>query len=197
MSDVLQVGVIPDHPLPTSLPGDDEGFCGCLQDPSSACYVNGSRLFSRWWGTFGSPDHLQGYILFRILPCTSSQATVHWLQLVSQWAKLRLNSLTGPHHCVDFYIKIRNSLGGKKKKKENNAYDNVQCMTSIRIRAKLKKKDKNKCQMMMSSSPYRDFFLLLRQTGERAYPECDAPWARYATDSSNRTVTLLQITAPL
>ncbi|KAK4759312.1 hypothetical protein SAY87_022443 [Trapa incisa] len=46
-TDIDKVGVIPDHPLPTSLPVDEEGFCGCLQDPSSACYVDGSQMFLR------------------------------------------------------------------------------------------------------------------------------------------------------
>jgi hypothetical protein len=44
----IQVGVIPDHPLPTSFPKDEEGFCNCLQDPASACYVNRVQLFARW-----------------------------------------------------------------------------------------------------------------------------------------------------
>ncbi|KAA8548902.1 hypothetical protein F0562_000586 [Nyssa sinensis] len=45
--DIDKVGVIPDHPLPASFPKDDEGFCGCLQDPASACYLNEVKLFSR------------------------------------------------------------------------------------------------------------------------------------------------------
>ncbi|KAM7485335.1 hypothetical protein LguiA_001344 [Lonicera macranthoides] len=42
----VTVGVIPDHPLPASFPKDDEGFCGCLQDSASGCYLN-VGLFSR------------------------------------------------------------------------------------------------------------------------------------------------------
>lgn len=45
--DIDKVGVIPDHPLPTSFPKDDEGFCGCLEDPASACHINRGLLFSR------------------------------------------------------------------------------------------------------------------------------------------------------
>ncbi|KAM7252975.1 hypothetical protein ACFE04_025593 [Oxalis oulophora] len=41
------VGVIPDHPLPTSFPKDDDTFCGCLQDTSAACYINRAQLFAR------------------------------------------------------------------------------------------------------------------------------------------------------
>ncbi|KAG4138229.1 hypothetical protein ERO13_D07G121933v2 [Gossypium hirsutum] len=37
-NDSNKVGVIPDHPLPNSFPKDDDSFCGCLQDPASACY---------------------------------------------------------------------------------------------------------------------------------------------------------------
>ncbi|TYG55422.1 hypothetical protein ES288_D09G271800v1 [Gossypium darwinii] len=46
-NDINKVGVIPDHPLPNSFPKDDDGFCGCLQDPASACYVNNVQLFKR------------------------------------------------------------------------------------------------------------------------------------------------------
>ncbi|KAE8721758.1 Carboxyl-terminal-processing peptidase 2 [Hibiscus syriacus] len=46
-NDIDKVGVIPDHPLPNSFPKDDDGFCGCLQDSASACYVNNVQLFSR------------------------------------------------------------------------------------------------------------------------------------------------------
>ncbi|XP_022760419.1 carboxyl-terminal-processing peptidase 2, chloroplastic-like isoform X4 [Durio zibethinus] len=45
-NDIDKIGVIPDHPLPNSFPKDDEGFCGCLQDSASACYVNNAQLFS-------------------------------------------------------------------------------------------------------------------------------------------------------
>ncbi|PRQ36846.1 putative processing peptidase [Rosa chinensis] len=44
-TDIDKVGVIPDHPLPTSFPNDEEGFCKCLQDPASAC--NKVELFAR------------------------------------------------------------------------------------------------------------------------------------------------------
>ncbi|XVF62758.1 hypothetical protein PTKIN_Ptkin09bG0034100 [Pterospermum kingtungense] len=46
-NDIDKIGVIPDHPLPNSLPKDEDGFCGCLQDSASACYVNNVQLFSR------------------------------------------------------------------------------------------------------------------------------------------------------
>ncbi|XP_052208142.1 carboxyl-terminal-processing peptidase 2, chloroplastic [Diospyros lotus] len=46
-TDIDKVGVIPDHPLPASFPKDDQSFCGCLQDPTSACYLNRVELFSR------------------------------------------------------------------------------------------------------------------------------------------------------
>ncbi|KMZ68881.1 putative Carboxyl-terminal-processing protease [Zostera marina] len=45
--DIDKVGVIPDHPLPASFPLDENGFCGCLKDPSSACNLNNVNLFSR------------------------------------------------------------------------------------------------------------------------------------------------------
>ncbi|GLU08261.1 hypothetical protein SLE2022_251840 [Rubroshorea leprosula] len=45
-NDIDKIGVIPDHPLPTSFPKDEEGLCGCLKDPASACYLNGGQLFS-------------------------------------------------------------------------------------------------------------------------------------------------------
>ncbi|KAJ6430283.1 hypothetical protein OIU84_021645 [Salix udensis] len=46
-TDIDKVGVIPDHPLPRSFPKDEEGFCSCLQDPASTCYVNRGQLFAR------------------------------------------------------------------------------------------------------------------------------------------------------
>ncbi|KAL5542454.1 hypothetical protein UlMin_010164 [Ulmus minor] len=46
-TDIDKVGVIPDHPLPTLFPKDDESFCRCLQDPAAACYLNKVQLFSR------------------------------------------------------------------------------------------------------------------------------------------------------
>lgn len=46
-TDIDKIGVIPDHPLPNSFPKDEDGFCGCLQDSASACYVNNVQLFSR------------------------------------------------------------------------------------------------------------------------------------------------------
>ncbi|KAI3469884.1 hypothetical protein Pfo_026547 [Paulownia fortunei] len=46
-TDIDKVGIIPDHPLPNLFPKDDESFCGCLQDPASACYLNRVELFSR------------------------------------------------------------------------------------------------------------------------------------------------------
>lgn len=45
--DIDKVGIIPDHPLPTSFPLDEDGFCSCLKDPSSACNLNNVNLFSR------------------------------------------------------------------------------------------------------------------------------------------------------
>uniref|UniRef100_A0A7N0ZRY9 C-terminal processing peptidase n=1 Tax=Kalanchoe fedtschenkoi TaxID=63787 RepID=A0A7N0ZRY9_KALFE len=46
-TDIDKVGVIPDHPLPASFPKDEDGFCGCIQDPAAACYLNKERIFSR------------------------------------------------------------------------------------------------------------------------------------------------------
>ncbi|KAL0388295.1 UNVERIFIED_CONTAM: Carboxyl-terminal-processing peptidase 2, chloroplastic [Sesamum radiatum] len=46
-TDIDKVGIIPDRPLPVPFPKDDEGFCSCLQDPASACYLNRVELFSR------------------------------------------------------------------------------------------------------------------------------------------------------
>ncbi|XP_030459411.1 carboxyl-terminal-processing peptidase 2, chloroplastic [Syzygium oleosum] len=46
-NDIDKVGVIPDHPLPKAFPKDEEGFCSCLQDPASTCYVNRNQLFTR------------------------------------------------------------------------------------------------------------------------------------------------------
>ncbi|KAL3828315.1 hypothetical protein ACJIZ3_017117 [Penstemon smallii] len=45
--DIDKVGIIPDRPLPVSFPKDEDNFCGCLQDPASACYLNRVELFSR------------------------------------------------------------------------------------------------------------------------------------------------------
>uniref|UniRef100_A0A7C9EX31 C-terminal processing peptidase n=1 Tax=Opuntia streptacantha TaxID=393608 RepID=A0A7C9EX31_OPUST len=45
--DIDKVGIIPDHPLPASFPKDESEFCTCVQDPSSACYLNRGKLFSR------------------------------------------------------------------------------------------------------------------------------------------------------
>ncbi|KAL2530249.1 Carboxyl-terminal-proCES [Forsythia ovata] len=46
-TDIDKVGIFPDHPLPVTFPKDDESFCGCLQDPASACYLNKVNLFSK------------------------------------------------------------------------------------------------------------------------------------------------------
>ncbi|KAG8372797.1 hypothetical protein BUALT_Bualt12G0104400 [Buddleja alternifolia] len=46
-NDIDKVGIIPDRPLPISFPKDEDSFCGCLQDPGSACYLNRVELFSR------------------------------------------------------------------------------------------------------------------------------------------------------
>ncbi|CAL5347526.1 unnamed protein product [Camellia sinensis] len=46
-TDIDKVGVVPDHSLPVSFPKDDQGFCSCLQDPVSACYLNDVKLLSR------------------------------------------------------------------------------------------------------------------------------------------------------
>ena len=45
---LIKVGIIPDRTLPVSFPKDEDSFCGCLQDPASACYLNKVELFSRW-----------------------------------------------------------------------------------------------------------------------------------------------------
>ncbi|XP_073025887.1 carboxyl-terminal-processing peptidase 2, chloroplastic [Primulina eburnea] len=45
--DINKVGIIPDYPLPVSFPKDEDSLCGCLQDPSAACYLNRVQLFSR------------------------------------------------------------------------------------------------------------------------------------------------------
>lgn len=45
--DIDKVGIIPDRPLPVSFPKDEDSFCGCLQDPATACYLNRVELFSR------------------------------------------------------------------------------------------------------------------------------------------------------
>ncbi|GAB4843684.1 Carboxyl-terminal-processing peptidase 2, chloroplastic [Ancistrocladus abbreviatus] len=46
-TDIDKVGVIPDHPLPATFPKDENDFCICLRDPSSACYLNRVELFAR------------------------------------------------------------------------------------------------------------------------------------------------------
>lgn len=46
-TDIDKVGVIPDHPLPTSFPKKEDDFCSCLKDSASACYLNKVKLFSR------------------------------------------------------------------------------------------------------------------------------------------------------
>ncbi|XP_010264804.1 PREDICTED: carboxyl-terminal-processing peptidase 2, chloroplastic [Nelumbo nucifera] len=46
-TDIDKVGVTPDHPLPMSFPVDEDGFCSCLRDPTSACYLNKVNLFPR------------------------------------------------------------------------------------------------------------------------------------------------------
>ncbi|KAK0608102.1 hypothetical protein LWI29_025496 [Acer saccharum] len=46
-TNIDKVGVIPDHPLPVSFPKDEDSFCRCLQDPASACHINGVQLFPR------------------------------------------------------------------------------------------------------------------------------------------------------
>ncbi|KAI4338085.1 hypothetical protein L6164_016437 [Bauhinia variegata] len=46
-TDIDKVGIIPDHPLPTPFPKDEDAFCYCLQDPASSCNVNRVELFSR------------------------------------------------------------------------------------------------------------------------------------------------------
>ncbi|RHN80231.1 putative processing peptidase [Medicago truncatula] len=47
-TDIDKVGVIPDHPLPTSFPKDEDAFCNCLQDPASSCNNNNRvQLFSK------------------------------------------------------------------------------------------------------------------------------------------------------
>ncbi|XP_071719986.1 carboxyl-terminal-processing peptidase 2, chloroplastic-like [Rutidosis leptorrhynchoides] len=45
--DINKVGIIPDHPLPASFAKDDDGFCGCIGDPASGCFLNKVGLFSR------------------------------------------------------------------------------------------------------------------------------------------------------
>ncbi|KAL8100062.1 carboxyl-terminal-processing peptidase 2, chloroplastic-like [Apium graveolens] len=46
-TDINKVGIIPDHPLPASFPKDDDSLCGCLQDPTSGCYLDRVGLFLR------------------------------------------------------------------------------------------------------------------------------------------------------
>ncbi|XP_072975096.1 carboxyl-terminal-processing peptidase 2, chloroplastic [Typha angustifolia] len=46
-TDINKVGIIPDHPLPTSFPMDEDGFCSCLKDPASPCNLSTAQLFSR------------------------------------------------------------------------------------------------------------------------------------------------------
>jgi hypothetical protein len=53
----VQVGVIPDHPLPTSFPKDEDAFCKCLQDPASSCNDNRVQLFSKWFFGFFEKDY--------------------------------------------------------------------------------------------------------------------------------------------
>ncbi|KAK1395375.1 Carboxyl-terminal-processing peptidase 2, chloroplastic [Heracleum sosnowskyi] len=44
-TDINKVGIIPDHPLPASFPKDEDNLCGCLQDPTSGCYLDRFVLF--------------------------------------------------------------------------------------------------------------------------------------------------------
>ncbi|KAK1266995.1 hypothetical protein QJS04_geneDACA000066 [Acorus gramineus] len=46
-TDINKVGVIPDHPLPSTFPLDADSLCSCLKDPSSLCNLNTADLFSR------------------------------------------------------------------------------------------------------------------------------------------------------
>ncbi|XXG61812.1 hypothetical protein AAC387_Pa05g0327 [Persea americana] len=46
-TDIDKVGVMPDHPLPTSFPLDEDGFCSCLKDSASSCSLNNVKLFTR------------------------------------------------------------------------------------------------------------------------------------------------------
>lgn len=46
-TDIDKVGVIPDHPLPSSFPKDEDGFCRCLKDPTAACQLKDVALFAR------------------------------------------------------------------------------------------------------------------------------------------------------
>uniref|UniRef100_A0A0D9VML6 PDZ domain-containing protein n=1 Tax=Leersia perrieri TaxID=77586 RepID=A0A0D9VML6_9ORYZ len=46
-TDIDKVGVTPDRPLPASFPTDEDGFCSCLRDSSSACNLNAAQLFTR------------------------------------------------------------------------------------------------------------------------------------------------------
>ncbi|KAJ3672090.1 hypothetical protein LUZ60_006811 [Juncus effusus] len=45
-TDIDKVGIIPDFPLPLTFPTDEEGFCGCLSNPSS-CDLNAAQLFAK------------------------------------------------------------------------------------------------------------------------------------------------------
>ncbi|WOL19283.1 carboxyl-terminal-processing peptidase 2, chloroplastic isoform X1 [Canna indica] len=47
-TNIDKVGIIPDYPLPTLFPSDEDEFCGCLiKDASSLCNLNTEQLFSR------------------------------------------------------------------------------------------------------------------------------------------------------
>ncbi|KAH9618390.1 hypothetical protein KSS87_012225 [Heliosperma pusillum] len=46
-TDINKVGIKPDHPLPASFPKDENDFCTCVQDSSSACFLDRQQLFSR------------------------------------------------------------------------------------------------------------------------------------------------------
>ncbi|KAG6478423.1 hypothetical protein ZIOFF_061865 [Zingiber officinale] len=45
-TNIDKVGIIPDHPLPTPFPEDEDEFCSCLVNPSSPCNLNPAQLFS-------------------------------------------------------------------------------------------------------------------------------------------------------
>nr|CAB3448320.1 unnamed protein product [Digitaria exilis] len=46
-TDIDKVGVIPDRPLPSSFPTEEDAFCSCLRDPTAACNLNAAQLFTR------------------------------------------------------------------------------------------------------------------------------------------------------
>jgi len=46
-TDIDKVGITPDHLLPSMLPMDEESFCQCLENPTSACNISLSSLFLR------------------------------------------------------------------------------------------------------------------------------------------------------